>query len=66
METQRSRAPTDPATPVIEAHAGDPLRIHVFGAHSEQNSTFSVEGHQWPLEPALAGTEIIRARAESR
>ena len=51
----------DPATPVIEAHAGDPLRIHVFGAHSEQNSTFSVEGHQWPLEPELAGTEMLEA-----
>ena len=51
----------DPATPVIEANAGDDVRIHVFGAHGEQNSTFSVEGHQWPLEPAMEGAEMLDA-----
>ncbi|MEE9278776.1 MAG: hypothetical protein V3V67_01245, partial [Myxococcota bacterium] len=52
----------DPATPIIEAHAGDPLRVHVFGAHNEQSSTFSIEGHQWPLEPAMDGAELLEAQ----
>ncbi|MGH7166620.1 MAG: hypothetical protein ACREIS_13970, partial [Nitrospiraceae bacterium] len=29
--------PEDPVTPMIETHAGDPVRIHVFGANNEQN-----------------------------
>ncbi len=51
--------PEDPATPLIEAHAGDPIRIHVFGASSEQNGMFSVEQHEWPIEPFLAGADLI-------
>lgn len=51
--------PKDPVTPVIEAHAGDPVRIHVFGASSEQNGMFTVEKHEWPIEPFLPGADII-------
>jgi FtsP/CotA-like multicopper oxidase with cupredoxin domain len=49
----------DPATPVLDVHAGDPLRVHVFGAHGEQNSTFSIENHEWPLEPEMEGAELL-------
>ncbi|MFQ5580984.1 MAG: hypothetical protein ACE5FZ_10265, partial [Nitrospiria bacterium] len=41
---------TDPGTPTILAHAGDPVRIHVFGAFKEQNGMFSLEGHSWPFK----------------
>ena len=51
----------DPATPIIEALPGDPVRIHVFGAHSEQNTIFSLEGHQWKLEPDMEGSEMLEA-----
>ncbi|GIW53706.1 MAG: hypothetical protein KatS3mg082_0110 [Nitrospiraceae bacterium] len=51
--------PEDPATPVIEAHAGDPVRIHVFGASNEQNGMFSVEKHEWPIEPFMRGADQI-------
>ncbi len=51
--------PQDPATPVIEAHAGDRVRIHVFGASSEQNGMFTVEKHEWPIEPFLPGADMI-------
>ncbi|MAG94464.1 MAG: hypothetical protein CMJ48_12040 [Planctomycetaceae bacterium] len=51
----------DPVTPIIEALPGDQVRIHVFGAHSEQNTTFSLEGHQWALEPKMEGTEMLEA-----
>jgi manganese oxidase len=51
--------PTDPVTPLIQAHGGDPVRIHVFGASSEQNGMFSVEKHEWPIEPFMPGADQI-------
>ncbi len=51
--------PEDPVTPLIEAHAGDPVRIHVIGANSEQNGMFQVEGHEWPIEPYMPGADMI-------
>ena len=51
--------PKDPATPIIEVHAGDPVRIHVFGASSEQNGMFTLEKHEWPIEPFLPGADMI-------
>ena len=51
--------PKDPATPIIMAHAGDPVRIHVFGASSEQNGMFTLEKHEWPIEPFLPGADMI-------
>ncbi len=51
--------PEDPATPLIEAHAGDPVRIHVIGASNEQNGMFSVEKHEWPIEPFMRGADLI-------
>ena len=51
--------PQDPVTPLIQAHAGDPVRIHVFGANSEQNGMFSVEKHEWPIEPFMPGADQI-------
>ncbi|WP_447973410.1 multicopper oxidase domain-containing protein [Nitrospira sp. Kam-Ns4a] len=51
--------PEDPVTPIIEAHAGDPVRIHVIGANNEQNGMFSVEKHEWPIEPYMRGADMI-------
>ena len=51
--------PEDPVTPLIEAHAGDPVRIHLFGAASEQNGMFSVEQHEWPIEPFMPGADML-------
>ncbi len=51
----------DPATPIIEALAGDIVKIHVFGAHSEQNTIFALEGHQWALEPDMEGSEMLES-----
>jgi hypothetical protein len=52
-------APQDPATPLIEVHAGDAVRIHVFGASNEQNQMFTLEKHEWPIEPFLPGADMI-------
>ncbi|MFQ5596562.1 MAG: multicopper oxidase domain-containing protein [Nitrospiria bacterium] len=46
-------------TPTIMAHAGDPVRIHVFGAFSEQNQIFSIEGHEWPFKPNMEGSDML-------
>ncbi len=51
--------PEDPQTPLIQAHAGDPVRVHVIGAWSEQNGMFGIEGHEWPIEPYMAGADMI-------
>jgi FtsP/CotA-like multicopper oxidase with cupredoxin domain len=47
------------ATPTILAHAGDPVRIRVFGAFNEQNQIFSIEGHEWPFKPDMPGADML-------
>ncbi len=49
----------DPVTPILETHAGDAVVLHVFGAFSEQNSIFGLEGHEWPQEPFLRGSDLV-------
>jgi manganese oxidase len=61
MFTPCVAASADPATPVVQAHAGDKLRIHVFGAFNEQNHVFSLEGHEWPLKPTMRGSDLQSA-----
>jgi len=51
--------PEDPVTPIIQAHAGDQVRIHILGANNEQNGMFSVEKHEWPIEPFMRGADQI-------
>ncbi len=48
-----------PSTPVMEAFAGDPMKVHVLAPFSEQAHVFSLEGHQWPLEPGRAGSDML-------
>ena len=49
--------------PVIDAYAGDPLRLHVLAPWSEQVQTFSLEGHHWPVEPAMDGSTLVSSIA---
>ena len=51
----------DPATPVLEAHAGDPVRLRVLAPWSEQSQVFAVEGHRWPVEATREGTPLVSA-----
>jgi len=48
-----------PVTPTIQAQVGDPVRITVFGAFNEQPQVFSLEGHEWPLEPYMKGADLL-------
>jgi len=54
-----SKVHGDPATPLIEAHLGDPVWVHVFAPWSEQAQVFSIEGHRWPFEPGRSGTNML-------
>jgi hypothetical protein len=49
----------DPATPLLEAFVGDAVRIHVLVPSSEQAHVFTLEGHQWPLEPGHLGSNLL-------
>ena len=50
-----------PPTPLLQAFAGDTVRVHVIAPWSEQNQVFAIEGHRWPQEPGLAGTSVLSA-----
>jgi FtsP/CotA-like multicopper oxidase with cupredoxin domain len=48
-----------PGTPLLEAVAGDLVRIHLLVPWSEQAQVFSLEGHRWPFEPARSGSNRL-------
>jgi hypothetical protein len=48
---------------VLLAHTGDPLRLHVVAAVSEQVQGFELDGHRWPLEPGVPGSSVVAAEA---
>jgi hypothetical protein len=43
----------DPATPIFEARAGDPVVMRVGIGASDQLHSFTVSGHMFPLEPNM-------------
>jgi hypothetical protein len=51
----------EPATPILEAFAGDAVRIHVLIPYGEQAHVFTLEGHQWPLEPSLPNSDLLNS-----
>ncbi len=59
MFTPCVAADSDPATPVLKAHAGDLVMINVFGAHNEQNQMFNLDGHQWRRHLNQEGSDMI-------
>jgi hypothetical protein len=48
-----------PATPVLAAHVGDPVAVHVLGVFSEQVQLFTLDGHEWPHEPYMVGADQV-------
>jgi FtsP/CotA-like multicopper oxidase with cupredoxin domain len=59
MFTPCVAAQSELVTPTIMTHAGDQVRLHVFGAFNEQNQVFSLEGHEWPLKPNMEGADMM-------
>jgi hypothetical protein len=43
----------DPATPIFRAHAGDRVVFRVGIGASDQLHSFTISGHQFPLEPGM-------------
>ncbi len=59
--TFRDALSGEPPTPLLEAYAGDAVKIHVLAPWSEQAHVFSIEGHRWPFEPGRRGTPLLGA-----
>ncbi|MCA1552749.1 MAG: hypothetical protein LC737_00060 [Chloroflexi bacterium] len=58
----RSDVHGDPSTPLLEAFAGDHVKVHVLVPYSEQAHVFTLENHQWPLEPGHSGSDQRRSQ----
>ena len=53
----------DPATPILRAYAGDPVRVHVIGAPGgEQVQVVGLGGLSWPLDPFIPRSEYHYSR----
>jgi len=53
------QAAGEPGTPIIQAHVGDRVKIRVLIPVSEQNMIFSIDGHEFPLEPEMSGSNQL-------
>ena len=58
----RSAGSNDPSTPLIEAFAGDRVTMHVLAPSSEQAQVFSLEGHEWAVEPERTGSSVVSSQ----
>ena len=57
-----SRVHGDPSTPLLRAHVGDDMRVHVLGAPgSEQPHAFSLGGLRWSTDTRLPGANTVEA-----
>jgi manganese oxidase len=52
----------DPPTTLMRAYSGDPVRFRVAVPFSANVHTFSVDGHSWPWEPFMSGSQILSGR----
>ena len=54
----------DPATPLLRAYAGDPVKVHVLGAPgSEQVHVFNLGGMSWPGDMYIYNSSQWQSRA---
>jgi hypothetical protein len=60
--TSGSATPQDPATPLFQAFAGDPVRWRFAFAAGDDSVAFQVAGHSFPLDHGLPGSQLIDAR----
>jgi len=53
----------DPATPILRAYAGDPVRVHAIAAPgSEQDQVLGLGGLTWPFDPFIPHSEVKFSR----
>jgi hypothetical protein len=55
-----SAAHGDPSTPILEAYAGEPMRVHALvGPGSEQLHSFNLGGFSWHIDAALPDSNDV-------
>ena len=52
----------DPAN-LLETHLGDPVRLRIGKPWGTQGQVFGIEGHRWPLEPNMVGSNLISSKS---
>jgi FtsP/CotA-like multicopper oxidase with cupredoxin domain len=52
----------DPPTTLMRAYPGDPVRFRVAVPFSANIHTLEVEGHSWPWEPLMTGSQVLDGR----
>jgi manganese oxidase len=52
----------DPSTPLFQAFAGDPIIWRVADAAGDNQISFQVSGHEFPLDHGITGAQMIEAR----
>lgn len=53
-----------PPTPLLQAHAGDPVVVHALGAPgNEQIHVLNLGGLSWPIDPNIDGSDRLENRA---
>lgn len=57
-----SRVHGDPATPLLEAYAGDPVEFKVLSLQGEQIHSFSLDGHRWRHFEGQASSNLLSVR----
>jgi manganese oxidase len=57
-----STANGDPPTTLMRAYPGDPVRFRVAVPFSANVHTFAVDGHSWPWEPLMSGSQRLSGR----
>ncbi|RFU64586.1 multicopper oxidase domain-containing protein [Bacillus sp. V59.32b] len=55
----------DPATPILKAYVGDPIKIRLIHGGIQETHVFHYHLHQWLFEPEDADSEIIDSQAIS-
>jgi hypothetical protein len=61
--TFSSAAHGDPSTPLLQAYAGDPTKVHFLVAPgSEQMHVFGLGGQYWAFDPEIPGSQEIASQ----
>ena len=55
----------DPDTPILRAYVGDPIKIRLVHAGTQETHAFHYHVHQWLFEPTDQDSELLDAQAIS-
>jgi hypothetical protein len=52
----------DPATPILQAFAGEEVHIHVTTGFGHSTGVFSIDGHRFAYDPNVEQSELLGSR----